>query len=113
MKKLVVFVVGSCIIILCSRERGKEGNDQPPMRGKATPPNLRKLRERKALHDLELARTQCCQGDIQLTNGSRVCKVLLSHDFKTVARLNHQRGRILFGEDCSSDFAKAREIISN
>jgi len=45
----------SCIIFICSRERGKEGNDQPPMRGKATPPNLRKLRERKELHDLEQA----------------------------------------------------------
>ena len=43
------------IMFICSRERGKEGNDQPTLRGKATPPNLRKLRERKELHDFELA----------------------------------------------------------
>ena len=82
MKKLVVFVVDSCIIILCSRGTRKEGNDQPHESNRNTP-NASAIKGTPRPLTLELARTQCRQGDIQLTNGSRVCEANYLTIFRT------------------------------
>jgi len=82
LNKCLVFDIKSCIMFICSRGTRKEGNDQPHERDRNTP-NASAIKGTPRPLTLGLAKTQCRQGDIQLTKGSRVCEANYLTIFRT------------------------------